>query len=86
MMKKLRATITGTLCVLGVGFLTCAIAAEKPGLPSKSSTPSSGKSRDAAFQYNLADIVQPFDVLVGRPGIDRHCAYTMVRLADKRGP
>jgi hypothetical protein len=71
--------------VLGVEFLTSAIAAEKPGPASKSSTPSSGKSRDAAFQYNLTDIVQPFDVLIGCPGINRHRAYTMVRLADKSG-
>jgi hypothetical protein len=38
MMKKLHAAVIATVYVFGVGFLTSAVAAEKPGLPSKSST------------------------------------------------
>jgi mono/diheme cytochrome c family protein len=51
LMKKIRAAVIATVYVFGVGFLTSTVAAEKPGLPSKSATPAAAKSRDDRGRY-----------------------------------
>jgi len=44
-----------------------------------------GSHRHPALQDNFADMVQPFDVLVGRPGIYRSCTQALIRVTDNSG-